>query len=255
MSGLIVRGLMVAIKDRAILGGIDLDVAPGEIVGLIGPNGAGKTTALRAILGLVSASAAKVEAAGKDVRAMSANERAKALAYLPQAREVYWPITAHTLVALGRHPHGDAHAPTGEAVVARSLAEADAAQFAARDVRTLSGGELARVLFARALAVEAPVLLADEPVAALDPGHQLRAMEHLARAAKASCVLVVMHDLSLAARFCQRIYLLDRGRIAASGAARDVVASPALEAAFGVGFVRTMADDLTLVTPVTRASH
>jgi iron complex transport system ATP-binding protein len=249
MSGLVVEGLCVAIKDRMILNPIDLSVSRGEIVGLIGPNGAGKTTALRAILGLVPASVAKIEIDGKDARSLTVRERAKAIAYLPQGRDVHWPITAKTLVALGRHPHGDADAPSGERIVARSLGEVDGLQFAERDVRTLSGGELARILLARALAVEAPVLLADEPVAALDPGHQLRAMAHLTEAAKTSSVLVVMHDLSLAARFCQRIYLMDRGRIAASGPARDVIASPALETAFDVEILRGEVGGVPLVAP------
>jgi len=247
MSGLIVQGLSVALKDQQILNRVDLWVKTGEMVGLIGPNGAGKTTALRAILGLVPASAEMIEVNGKDARAMTPRQRARLMAYLPQARDIYWPISAKTLVALGRMPYGDQDSPHGQDVIARSLEEADAAEFAERDVRTLSGGELARILLARALAVEAPVLLADEPVAALDPGHQLTAMEHLAAAAKKSSVLVVMHDLSLAARFCDRIYLLDRGDVVASGAAHDVIESPALESAFGVKLVRAEAGGLTLL--------
>jgi iron complex transport system ATP-binding protein len=250
MSGLVAHGLSVVIKDRAILDRADLAVARGELVGLIGPNGAGKTTALRAVLGLVEASAARIEIDGRDIRALPPRERAKLIAYLPQARDVHWPVSGHTLVALGRHPHGDAASPRGEAAIAKALGQSDATQFAARDVRTLSGGELARVLLARALAVEAPILAADEPVAALDPGHQLAAMENLKQIARLSAVLVVMHDLGLAARFCDRIYLLHAGRVLAAGPAREVIASPALETAFGIRLVHAEADGIPLIAPI-----
>jgi iron complex transport system ATP-binding protein len=250
MSGLIVQGLSVELDDKAILSALDLAVAPGELVGLIGPNGAGKTTALRAILGLVPASAASIDVDGKDVRALSAKARARLIAYLPQMRDVFWPVSAKTLVGLGRFAHGDADAPGGEAAIARCLADVDAAAFAERDVRTLSGGELARVLFARALAVEAPVLLADEPVAALDPGHQLKAMERLRAAARTSSVLVVLHDLALAARFCDRLYLLSEGRSIIAGTAHEVIASPELERVFAIKLLRAEIQGLPLIAPV-----
>jgi iron complex transport system ATP-binding protein len=239
MSGLTVENLSVAIGARKILDKVSFALARGEIVGLIGPNGAGKSTALRAILGLIAAEAVRIDIDGRDVRAFTPRERAKLIAYLPQARDVYWPISAHTLVALGRTPHGDGGAPAGEAAVARALEQTDATEFATRDVRTLSGGELARVLLARAFAVEAHVLLADEPLASLDPGHQLQVMEHLKMAAKTSSVLIVMHDLALAARYCDRLYLLDKGKVLAAGAAAAVIASPELETAFAVRLLRS----------------
>jgi len=249
MSGLFVQGLSVEIAGKPILSSLDLAVARGEMVGLIGPNGAGKTTALRAILGLVAASAAKIEVDGTDVRALSARARAHLISYLPQSREVFWPVSGKTLVGLGRFPHGDQAAPSGQAAIARSLAEADATAFADRNVRTLSGGELARILFARALAVEAPVLLADEPVAALDPGHQLKAMERLRAAARASSVLVVLHDLGLAARYCDRLYLLNEGRLVICGAAGEVIASPELERVFAIKLLRAQAQGVSLIAP------
>lgn len=252
MSGLTVENLSVTIPGRKILGGVSFALARGEIVGLIGPNGAGKSTALRAVLGLVAAEASRIEIDGRDARSLSPRERAKLIAYLPQAREIYWPISAHTLVALGRTPHGDQNAPAGEAAVNRALEQTDTAEFAARDVRTLSGGELARVLLARAFAVEAPVLLADEPLAALDPGHQLQVMEHLKAAAKTSSVLIVMHDLALAARYCDRLYLLDKGKVVAAGGAGEVIASPALEGAFAIRLLRSEVGGVPLIAAARR---
>ena len=247
MSGLIVENLSIAVAGRKIVDRATFAVSTGEIVGLIGPNGAGKSTALRGILGLIAAEADRVESEGRDVRALRLRDRAKLIAYLPQARDVYWPVSAHTLVALGRAPHGDGAAPAGAAAISRALMSTDATEFAARDVRTLSGGELARVLLARAFAVEAPVLLADEPLASLDPRHQLQVMEHLKSAAKTSSVLIVMHDLALAARYCDRLYLLDKGKVAAAGASAEVIASPALEAAFAVKLVRSQMDGVPLI--------
>jgi len=247
MSGLTVENLSVTIDARRILGAVSFTIAPGEIVGLIGPNGAGKSTALRAVLGLITAEATRIELDGHDARALSPRERAKLIAYLPQARDVHWPISGRALVALGRAPYGDAEAPRGQEAIARALKQTDASEFAQRNVLTLSGGELARVLLARAFAVEAPVLLADEPLASLDPGHQLQVMEHLKAAAKISAVLIVMHDLAAAARYCDRLYLLDKGKVAASGSASEVIASPALEVAFAVRLLRSEIGGVPLI--------
>ena len=249
MSGLTVENLSVTIGALKILDAVGFSLSPGEIVGLIGPNGAGKSTALRAVLGLIASESARIDMDGRDVRALGARERAKLIAYLPQARDVHWPIFARALVALGRSPHGDAESPRGQEAISRALDQTDALEFASRNVLTLSGGELARVLLARALAVEAPVLFADEPLASLDPGHQLQVMEHLRAAAKSSSVLIVMHDLALAARYCDRLYLLDQGRVVASGPAGDVIASPALEAAFGIKLLRRDVEGLPLLAP------
>ncbi|MFZ1991307.1 MAG: ABC transporter ATP-binding protein [Alphaproteobacteria bacterium] len=252
MSGLTVEDLSVTIGTRKILEAVSFSLSPGEIVGLIGPNGAGKSTALRAVLGFIAFEAARIDMDGRDVRALSARERAKFIAYLPQARDVHWPISAHALVALGRSPHGDAESPRGQEAISRALEQTDASEFASRNVLTLSGGELARVLLARAFAVEAPVLFADEPLASLDPGHQLQVMEHLRAAAKTSSVLIVMHDLALAARYCDRLYLLDKGRVMASGAASEVIASPATEAAFEVRLLRSEIGGVPLIAATMR---
>jgi iron complex transport system ATP-binding protein len=239
MSGLVVRGLTVRVMDRLLLDEVSLEVGTGELVALIGPNGAGKTTCLKAILGLVPAQGERIELDGRALSELTLRERARALAYLPQARHVAWPLSVASTVLLGRHPHAREGETVERARIARTLETVGLEGFAERDVRTLSGGELALVLLARALLVEAPILLADEPVASLDLAHQLAVMGELRRAACAGAgVLVVMHDLSLAARCCDRLLLLDRGRLVAAGPPDAVLADPATQEAYGVDLVR-----------------
>jgi iron complex transport system ATP-binding protein len=239
MNGLLVRELTVALGGKPLLKRVGFELAAGEVVALIGPNGVGKTTCLRAILGLVPAEAERLEAGGRAVASLTPCERARALAYLPQSRHIAWPLTVAATVGLGRHPHAREAADAQSARVARVLASMGISSLAQRDVRTLSGGELALALLARALIVEAPVLLADEPVAALDLAHQLTVMKRLREIAQAgAAVLVVLHDLALAARFCDRLILLAEGRVAADGPPDSVMADPALEAAYGIRLIR-----------------
>ncbi len=219
--------ISVHARSRAIVDGAGLTVAPGELVGLIGPNGAGKSTLLRAMLGLTPRLSGNVTLDGADFSAMPARDRARAVAFLPQDRRVEWRLTAHDVVMLGRYPHqagfGGATVADREAV-ARAIAAVEGEALLDRPVAVLSGGERTRILLARALAVEAPILLADEPIAALDPYHQLHVMEILqARARSGAGVLAVIHDLALAARFMDRLILMDTGRIAAHGAPAAVL--------------------------------
>lgn len=219
--------ITVHARGRAIVETAGLTVAPGELVGLIGPNGAGKSTLLRAMLGLTPRLSGSVTLDGADFSAMPARERARAIAFLPQDRRVEWRLTAHDVVMLGRYPHqagfGGATVADREAV-ARAVAAVEGEALLDRPVAVLSGGERTRILLARALAVESPVLLADEPIAALDPYHQLHVMEILqARARSGAGVLAVIHDLALAARFMDRLILMDTGRIVAQGAPATVL--------------------------------
>ncbi|MEM8821073.1 MAG: ABC transporter ATP-binding protein, partial [Pseudomonadota bacterium] len=161
-SGLTLEGLTVDLAGRRVLEHIDLTVAPGECVGLIGPNGAGKSTLMRAALGQIPASG------HSSLAALLRRQRALAAAWLPQAREIAWGMTVEEIVELGRTPHRRTGAPLrpgDKAAIARAMAEADVTQFSTQDAKQLSGGEQARVLLARALAQEAPMLFADEPVA------------------------------------------------------------------------------------------
>jgi iron complex transport system ATP-binding protein len=221
------RDISVAIGDRRIVDGVSIAVSSGEIVGLIGPNGAGKSTLLRAVLGLIGKSSGKITLDDADFLAMPARERARAVAFLPQDRRVEWRLPAGDVVMLGRYPHQSGFggpSPEDQAAVDRALGAVDAAALFDRPVAVLSGGERTRVLLARALAVEAPLLLVDEPIAALDPYHQLHVMEILRDRARAGGgVLAVIHDLALASRFMDRLVLMNEGWIVADGPPAEVL--------------------------------
>jgi iron complex transport system ATP-binding protein len=232
------RDLQVRLGRRAVLPGLDAVFPPGRMTVVVGPNGAGKTTLLRVLAGLIPPSAGAVTLGGTPVRSMARGERARALAYLPQNGEIAWPLLVRDLVALGRLPYGEAPdrlTGQGRAAVARAIAAVGLTGFENRPAPELSGGERGRALLARALATQAPALLADEPVAALDPRHQLLVLEVLrGLAGDGGVVVAVMHDLSLASRFGDAIVLMDGGRIVAQGAPGAVLTAPQLETVFGI---------------------
>lgn len=215
------RSLSVSIHGRELVSNASLHVAGGELVGLIGPNGAGKSTLLRAMLGIREKSAGVITLNDGDFLAMPGQERARSVAFLPQERRVEWRLPAYDIVMLGRYPHQTGFGgptPEDRAAVDRALEAVDGHGLRDRPVSVLSGGERTRILLARALAVEAPILLVDEPIAALDPYHQLHVMEILReRARDGAGVLAVIHDLTLAQRFMDRLILVDAGRIVAEG--------------------------------------
>ena len=200
-------------------------LAPGELVALVGPNGAGKSTLLRALAGLVP-HRGTVTWRGTPLAQLDGPTRARTIAYLPQDPPVHWPLIARELVALGRLPHrayGAAPSAADVEAVTAALEQTDTLKFAARSVSRLSAGERARVLLARALAVNAPVLLVDEPIAMLDPYHQLDVMDvlrsyaHGGRGAEPRLVVAVLHDLGLAARYCGRVLLMRGGELVGDG--------------------------------------
>lgn len=212
---------------RPVLDGVGVALRPGELVALCGPNGAGKTSVLRAALGLMKLDAGEAPLAGLPDRA-----RAEQAAYLPQDRRIAWNLPTIEVAALG--------APflSGDEALERArsaLDEVGVGHLADRGVAEMSGGERARVLLARALASPAPMLLADEPAAGLDPDARLLVMERLrARASGDRAVLVSLHDLTLAARFADRVIVLGEGRIVADAAPKTALAPEVLRSVFGL---------------------
>jgi len=232
MTLLSVEGLTVERRGARVLDGVSLTVGAGEVVGLIGPNGAGKTTLMRAALGLIPA------AGRSSLAALAPRARARAAAFLPQAREIAWPVAVEVLVALGRAPHrasAGGLSDADRAAVARAMARMEVAHLAGRPATELSGGEAARVLIARVLAQETPLILADEPTAGLDPAAQIATMEVFgALAREGRGVLVALHDLALAARHCTRLVALAGGRVAAEGAPAEVLSPASAAGLFGI---------------------
>ncbi|MGX1740045.1 ABC transporter ATP-binding protein [Bosea sp. NPDC055353] len=235
-------GITVSLGGKPILQEVDAEVRPGELLGLIGPNGAGKTTLLRVLAALLAPNRGRVDYDGATARERGRAALARRVAFLAQGGEAPAALSVEALVGLGRLPHRRPFAELGDAdrqAVARALARCDVAGFVGRSVGTLSGGERRRVLLARALAVEAPYLLADEPLAGLDPQHQLDTLQLLRRISRdGTGVVVVLHDLTLAARFCDRLLLLDHGRRIADGAPTEVVDDVRLAQVFGIHALR-----------------
>ena len=258
MSALAVEDLTVSLAGRTVVDRVSLTVPRGCFAGLIGPNGAGKSTLLRACLGLVPAKGT-IRLDGAGLQDLAAGHRALHLAYLPQERETAWAMSVEAVVALGRLPHHArfaAPSPRDRAAVEAALARMDLLAFRHRPVTGLSGGERARVLIARALAQETPVLLADEPLAGLDPQHQIalmRLFRDLAREGR--IVIASMHDLTLAARWCDRLVILKDGRVHAEGAPQSVLTAPTLRDVYGVTAVIDTAAGGLIVQPVDLAGE
>lgn len=235
---IVFEGVSVRYGGRFALRDISTRFATGAVTGLVGSNGAGKTTLLRAALGLLPLDRGTVHALGRPLAEWTRQMLARRIAYLPQGAEAHWPVSARRLVALGRIPHRAAFSPLSAAdwaMVDAALTRCDALPFADRRMDELSSGEKARVLLARALATGASVLLVDEPAAHLDPAHQLRLMDLLREeAAKGVAVIVTLHDLTLAARFCDAVLVLREGRAVAEGPPHATLTDAVLGEAFGI---------------------
>jgi iron complex transport system ATP-binding protein len=256
MSGdafLSLDGVSVDLGGRTVVHDVSLTLPRRCLVALVGPNGAGKTTLLRAVAGLLP-SHGVIRLGGRDLAAFSARERALAVAYLPQGHLVHWPLPARDIVALGRFPHGAVDParlpPADAAAVERAMRATDTEKFADRPATNFSGGERARVALARVLAVEAPVILADEPTAALDPHYQLAIMDVLRRAADDGALsLAVTHDLGLAARYADRVLVVAEGRLAATGPPEAALAQDVLAAVFRVAAFRGEHETKPVIVP------
>lgn len=214
---------------------VDLSVSSGELVALIGPNGAGKTSLLRAATGLVRPQSGAVLLAGKPIETYTPLQRARLIGYLPQARPMAWPNLVEDLVALGRYPYGGATkiSAQDDAIVTACLHQCEIAHLRHRHINTLSGGEQARVHCARVFAAQTPLLIADEPIAALDPRHQYRVMDLLAAyVAQGGGAIIVLHDIALAARHATRLVWMRDGEICADGTVADTLNAERLHEVF-----------------------
>jgi iron complex transport system ATP-binding protein len=253
MTLLSAQNLGVALAGRTVLTDVSLSLSSGHLVALVGPNGAGKTTLLRALAGLVSSTGA-VHIRGDALATLPLRERAKRFAYLPQGHLVHWPLPARDIVALGRFPHGvtDPARMTGKDIdaVSQAMHAADVVEFADRRVTELSGGERSRVAVARVLAVEAPVILADEPIASLDPRHQIDVMKSLRTAADGGVlVIVVTHDLGLAARFADHVMVLSAGRLVSQGAPGNALSEQVMHDVFRISAYRAEYQREAVIVP------
>lgn len=226
------NGLSVRQGRKTVVEAATLGVGAGELVGVVGPNGAGKTSLLRAGLGLLPAATGEALLSGQAVAHLPPAARARLVGYLPQDRRVAWNVPARMVAALGAGDLPDAEA---DALALERLARVGAGDLADRGVLDMSGGERARVLLARLLATRAPLLVADEPVAGLDPDAQLLTLDLLrGEVEQGSSVVVTLHDLGLAARTCDRIVVLSRGRIVADAPPRQALSPAVLAEVFGL---------------------
>jgi iron complex transport system ATP-binding protein len=247
------QGLGVTLGGRAVLNDVSFALSLGHLVALVGPNGAGKTTLLRALAGLVP-STGSIDVGGDALSALTLRERARRFAYLPQGHIVHWPLPARDIVALGRYPHGATDParlpPRDTEAVLRAMQLTDVMEFSARRITELSGGERSRVALARVFAVEAPVILADEPTASLDPRHQIDVMKTLRHAAdKGALVMVVTHDLGLAARFADTILVLSDGRLVSRGPPLEALSEQIMGDVFRISAYRAEFQREAVIVP------
>ncbi|WP_017671598.1 ABC transporter ATP-binding protein [Blastomonas sp. AAP53] len=250
-QGLEVSKASLAVKRAPLIEGASLSLEPGELVVLLGPNGAGKSSLLRVALGLVRPDSGEALIGGQPAESLSSRDRARAVTYLPQVRDLAWPIRVRDVVALGRFAYGAAPERLGQTdaeAIVQAMAACDLIELADRATDTLSGGELARVHIARALASQAPLMLADEPVASLDPRHQHSVMRLIRGFVdRGGGALVVLHDLDLAALHADRLVWMADGRTVTSGTVADTMTPHWITAIYGVRATVTERDGVTRV--------
>lgn len=233
------NSLSLSYNGHAVVQDFSLSILPGTIVGLVGPNGSGKTTILRALAGLIEPRAGTALVQGKQASRLDKRLRARKIGWVPQQESAAWPLTVSEVVRLGRAPHRGWLMPYTAAdmkIVEHALARADLLSLKHRPVNKLSGGEFQRVLIARVLAQETEALLLDEPTASLDIHHQVKVLDLIRDLVQEKGLSVVMaiHDLNLAVRYCDKLVLLNGGRQVSAGTPEEVLTPENLHTVFGV---------------------
>tara|TARA_R110000782_G_scaffold167129_3_gene259080 strand:+ start:717 stop:1490 length:774 start_codon:yes stop_codon:yes gene_type:complete len=250
--------LSLSLRGRPVLRDVSGAIAPGGITVILGANGAGKSTLLSCLAALRKPDAGTVTLDGRTLDSVPAQERARKIGLLPQQADIHWDINVRALVALGRLPHHGRWRRSSEDEIAieEAMAQTDCARFADRKALRLSGGEQARVLLARILAGRPEWILADEPIASLDPAHQMDALACFRAAAQAGAgVALVLHDLTQAARIADHLIIMKEGRIIASGPVADVLTPEILQAAYGVRiYIGHDETGASIIAPVAKLS-
>ncbi len=247
MNAVSVSEVRVQRSGATLLAGVDLDVREGEFLALVGANGAGKSTLVRVLAGILTPVSGSVQVFGRAWSEWDRQERARAIAYLPQEPQCHWPFSVRHVLALG--------ASRGFGALARAapppavLHDLRVAALLDRRIDTLSGGERARVFLAAALAGSPRLLLADEPTASLDPAHQIRLLTMLRQQTTATTAVVVLHDLNLALRFADRIAVMADGRCVGVDTPEVIIASGVLARAFGIDFATSTCGGRTVIMP------
>ena len=237
MTGLAADRIGLTLGGNRVLDAVSVAFRRGRVTALLGPNGAGKSSLLSCLAALRVPDEGAARLDGVDIAGLDRRDRARRIGFLPQAADVHWDVDVATLVGLGRLPHHGrwGASPADHAAVERALAATDMTALRTRGVERLSGGERGRALLARVLAGEPDWLLADEPLASLDPAHQLDVLARLRSVADAgSGVILVLHDLHLAARIADDAVLMRGGRVIAAGPADIVLTAPLIAEAYGV---------------------
>ena len=229
--------------EKEIISNVSFTARDGEFIGIIGPNGAGKSTLLRAIAGLMDPASGRIELNGTSLRIMERQQRARQIGFLPQSRPAYWSMTARAIVGLGRNAIDPQPNPQS---VERAMKSAGIAHLGDQPIDQLSGGEAARVHFARLLAGDTNIVIADEPTAALDPEHRLGLLAMLAQLAdQGKLVIAALHDIDLAARYCSRLIILNHGEIVADDPASSALTEEVCRDVFKIRLQMIKQDEKT----------
>jgi ABC-type cobalamin/Fe3+-siderophores transport system ATPase subunit len=262
MSLLDAKNLSLSLGNKNVVEQMNIHISAGEFVGLIGPNGAGKSSLLRMLAGLVKPKAGEINLALQNVSTridkIPVQIRARFMAYLAQHETPAWPLSVKNLVALGRSPWNSAVNTNvnDEVAINNALIMTDVIALAERPVTELSGGELQRALLARVFAGNPKLILADEPIVALDVYHQLHIMELLqSHAQQGGAVIAALHDLSLASRFCTRLVLMNHGKLIAEGEPVNVLTPENLAQVYGVSAHVDCREDGVVIIPIRRVAQ